>query len=270
MSRIKLKEYCDRNSISYNTGYRWFKEGKLPVKAFQLETGTILVEDELDSAGRAEQPMSGNTQEVISSIVKKTIELSVSNATISDFAAYVLTNFCLTPINKPKDIKVKPEPEDIQTYYSNMIKKTKQPYLPILTTDNSPILSELESELANADFFKKDDNVISKLEREYTGFFKKEAVDPKLADDRDLSVEHMKDLLNKGKKLQDSLRPRIEKLSKPKSHFSLSRDGKQLKYSSIEEAGATGSFKPTEKEVKTATIITADGYTCSDGYVDGS
>ena len=44
---IKLKKWCDLHSVSYTTGYNWFKQGKLPVKAIQNpDTGTIMVEED--------------------------------------------------------------------------------------------------------------------------------------------------------------------------------------------------------------------------------
>jgi len=44
---MKLSEWARKNNISYKTAWRWFHKGQLPVRAKQLETGTILVfEDE--------------------------------------------------------------------------------------------------------------------------------------------------------------------------------------------------------------------------------
>lgn len=42
---MKLKEWANMKGISYITAYRWFKANKIP-NAVQLDTGTILVEDE--------------------------------------------------------------------------------------------------------------------------------------------------------------------------------------------------------------------------------
>lgn len=42
--RIKLSQWARENSLSYHSAWRMFNAGKLPVKAVQLETGTILVE----------------------------------------------------------------------------------------------------------------------------------------------------------------------------------------------------------------------------------
>jgi len=43
---MKLSQWAKKQGISYLTALRWFKAGKLPVKAIQLETGTILIEEE--------------------------------------------------------------------------------------------------------------------------------------------------------------------------------------------------------------------------------
>ena len=41
---VKLSTWAKSRGISYRTAWNWFKDGKLPGKAFQTETGTILVE----------------------------------------------------------------------------------------------------------------------------------------------------------------------------------------------------------------------------------
>lgn len=42
---MKLKDWAKRQGICYMTAYRWFKAGKMPCKAYQTETGTIIVEE---------------------------------------------------------------------------------------------------------------------------------------------------------------------------------------------------------------------------------
>lgn len=42
--RKKLSKWAKENDVTYVTAFNWFKAGKLPVKAIQTETGTILVE----------------------------------------------------------------------------------------------------------------------------------------------------------------------------------------------------------------------------------
>ena len=88
MSKIKLNEYCKKNSISYITGYRWFKAGQIP-GAYQTDSGTILVED---SSSDNVNNYDAN-RDAISLFLKKTVEFSKSNSTIEDFAAFIISNF---------------------------------------------------------------------------------------------------------------------------------------------------------------------------------
>lgn len=46
---VKLSEYARRNSISYHTAWRHFRDGKIP-SARQLPTGTVVVDDEQTEA----------------------------------------------------------------------------------------------------------------------------------------------------------------------------------------------------------------------------
>ena len=43
---MKLSQWAKNNGLSYKTAYNLFKQQKLPCKSIQLQTGTILVEDE--------------------------------------------------------------------------------------------------------------------------------------------------------------------------------------------------------------------------------
>ena len=42
---MKLSQWAKEQGISYRTAWRWFREGKLPVAADQMATGTILVKE---------------------------------------------------------------------------------------------------------------------------------------------------------------------------------------------------------------------------------
>lgn len=42
---MKLVVWAKKNGLSYKTAYRLFKSGKLPLPAYQLPTGTIIVEN---------------------------------------------------------------------------------------------------------------------------------------------------------------------------------------------------------------------------------
>ncbi|MEW6080943.1 MAG: IS607 family transposase, partial [Bacillota bacterium] len=41
---MKLSEWAKQNGVRYQTAWRWFKAGILPVPATRLPTGTILVD----------------------------------------------------------------------------------------------------------------------------------------------------------------------------------------------------------------------------------
>ena len=44
---MKLSTWAKSQGISYKTAWRWFKEGRLPVVADQMKTGTILIKEEI-------------------------------------------------------------------------------------------------------------------------------------------------------------------------------------------------------------------------------
>ena len=50
---MKLSEWAARNGVHYQTAWRWWKQGTLPVPARQLASGTILVEVLVSPLGRA-------------------------------------------------------------------------------------------------------------------------------------------------------------------------------------------------------------------------
>jgi len=43
---MKLSVWAKKQGISYQTAFNWFKAGKLPAKAIQTKTGTILIQDQ--------------------------------------------------------------------------------------------------------------------------------------------------------------------------------------------------------------------------------
>jgi hypothetical protein len=43
ISVVKLREWAAREGVHYQTAWRWWRDGKLPVSARQTSTGTILV-----------------------------------------------------------------------------------------------------------------------------------------------------------------------------------------------------------------------------------
>lgn len=44
---MKLSQWAKEQRIHYNTAYRWYHTGILPVKAYQMPTGTIIVEEDV-------------------------------------------------------------------------------------------------------------------------------------------------------------------------------------------------------------------------------
>lgn len=127
---MKLKDWADKQGIAYITAYRWFKDGTLPVKAYQTESGTIIVQDESETS---EKPMASNNQQssdIMSLFLKKTVEYSKNNASVEDFAAYILSNFSLklnSGPDAPKYSKVKPKAEDIQKHFQQFLHKGEKP-----------------------------------------------------------------------------------------------------------------------------------------------
>ena len=91
MTKIKLKEWADRHNLSYLTANRHFHAGMIP-GAVQLDSGTILVEDDSPEQFMAANPNSGDA---MSLFLKKTVEYSKNNSTVEDFAAFIISNFQL-------------------------------------------------------------------------------------------------------------------------------------------------------------------------------
>jgi hypothetical protein len=116
---MKLKEWADKHKLSYLTANRQFHAGLIP-NAFQMASGTILVDDEY-----WEQDMASNTSgDAISLFLKKTVEFSKNNSTVEDFAAYIISNFQLKLNNStetPRYSRNKPQPEDVQNHFKQFL-----------------------------------------------------------------------------------------------------------------------------------------------------
>jgi hypothetical protein len=143
---MKLKEWAEKTGVKYLTAYRWFKDGKMPVKSYQTESGTIIVEDPEFS----EQPMTTNVinnmnNDVMSIFLKKTVEFSKNNSTVEDFAAYIISNFNLqlptTVDTTPKYSRVRPNPEEVQKHFQQFIKKGTKP-VPHISDDSELIAKD--------------------------------------------------------------------------------------------------------------------------------
>ena len=120
MSRIKLKEWADRNNLSYITANRHFHAGLIP-GAVQLDSGTILVEDD-----SLEQDMAANSSanDAMSLFLKKTVEFSKNNSSVEDFAAFVISNFQLklnTVPDGPRYSRNKPKADEVQKHFQQFL-----------------------------------------------------------------------------------------------------------------------------------------------------
>lgn len=121
---MKLKDWADKQGIAYLTAWRWFKAGDPRLSnAYQSDSGTIIVPEDADTM---EQPMgTTQTNDVMSAVLKKTVELSKSNASVEDFAAWILSNYSLKPNHQfdgPKYSRNKPKSEEVQKHFQQFIK----------------------------------------------------------------------------------------------------------------------------------------------------
>jgi hypothetical protein len=124
MTKIKLKDWADKNGLSYLTANRHFHAGMIP-GAVQLDSGTILVEDE-----SPEQNMAGSSSnDAMSLFIKKTVEYSKNNSTIEDFAAFIVATFQLKlqgATESPRYSKNRPKPEDVQKHFQQFLPDQKE------------------------------------------------------------------------------------------------------------------------------------------------
>ena len=120
---MKLKDWADKQGISYLTAWRWFKAGDPRlVNAYQSDSGTIIVPDEPDFL----EPSMNSVQDsdIMAVILKKTVEFSKNQYPVEDFAAWILSNFTLKlkVIEGPKYSKQKPKSEDVQKHFQQFLK----------------------------------------------------------------------------------------------------------------------------------------------------
>ncbi len=126
MKTVKLSEWCANTGVSYLTAWRWFKNEKMPVHAYQTKSGTILVDVD-DESYISEDTMvnvSRQSNDALSLILKKTIELSKNNSPVEDLTTYILENFTFklaSDIESTKKSK-KEVAEGVKAYYKNLIK----------------------------------------------------------------------------------------------------------------------------------------------------
>ncbi len=276
---MKLADWAEKQGIAYLTAYRWFKANKLPVKAYQSESGTIIVQD--DAEVLSEPLVSENTMnnDAMSLFLKKTVEFSKNNAPIEDFAAYILSTFILQvnygPQN-PKYSKNKPKSEDIQNHFKKFISKVEKPKANIFVPNQesmddliaqSDLLAkeELVSEINNIraeDSFSEEVNELSEIV-EIKDLFKSlsTAVDINAPRVSSIPVTSYNDLDAAGLIVRSNLTPQhhtdttlfssAQACTSLLNDISYSTNGIPLTSSiiSFDGKGSTGSFVPTEKEL---------------------
>lgn len=158
---MKLKDWAKKEGISYQTAYRWFKAGDLPVKAYQSESGTIIVQD--DGGSAPENTMNKATvsdSDAMSVFLKKTVEFSAANSTIADFAAYIIANFQLkinpsAPDMSLKYSKNKPSQNEVNKHFQQFI-QPKKPINKMALLDSLPENTESLKEVVENDPELKD------------------------------------------------------------------------------------------------------------------
>ena len=158
---MKLADWARKQGIAYLTAYRWFKDGKLPVKAYQSDSGTIIVDDDDTSEQPMSNPIGNQSSDIFTHILKKVVEFRNNNATIEDFAGYVLSNFSLklnTGTDSPRYSKNKPKEEDIQRHFKQFIPKREKPKPNMFVTEEDK-LNEL---------VEYDENTFKQSTRDYS------------------------------------------------------------------------------------------------------
>jgi len=120
---MKLKDWAEKQGISYLTAWRWFKAGDPRLKdAYQSDSGTIIVPDEADSL----EPSMNSIQDsdIMAVILKKTVEFSRNQYPVEDFAAWILSNFTLKikGAEGPRYSRQKPKPEEVQKHFQQFLK----------------------------------------------------------------------------------------------------------------------------------------------------
>jgi hypothetical protein len=145
---MKLKDWAEKQGISYLTAWRWFK-AKDPrfVNAYQSDSGTIIVPEDSDILESS--MITPQSNDVMSIVLKKTVELSKNNASIEDFAAWILSNFNLKPniVNEtPRYSRTKPKSEEVQKHFQQFLKpKGEKPKTNMFLTSDPEALNNLVS-----------------------------------------------------------------------------------------------------------------------------
>ncbi len=194
---MKLKDWAKKTGVTYLTAYKWFKSGTLPVKAHQTETGTILVQD---NSNELEWKMTGSqNNDVISLVLKKTIELSKNNSPVEDLTSWVLSNFSLRPLAFKDDPTIREE--IIKDNYKEMLSPKypkPEPKMFIIDPDNCESLNSLidKDDLSAEEFLKigKEINVPANIKtNDNIDIIEREIIRNVPVYDKTNSVSYLKD-----------------------------------------------------------------------------
>lgn len=79
---MKLVDWAEKRGIAYMTAWRWFKNGKMPVRTIQTPSGMILVEDENRAGIRTQSKSTAIYARVSSHDQKKDLDGQVARMSI--------------------------------------------------------------------------------------------------------------------------------------------------------------------------------------------
>lgn len=265
---MKLSDWAKKQGISYLTAYRWFKDGKLPIKAYQSDSGTIIVQDESENL---ENLMVGCTtsnqsNDIMSLFLKKTVEFSKNNATVEDFAAYILSNFSLklnASLDYPKYSRNKPKPEEIQKHFQQFLKpKGEKPKPNMLIADREVFdklaeQSEQSDSLATQEIVEQfcklpnvSDNSQSALVIQPTDDLLKGFNAAFATTSNENLASTIKSYNNIG---AESIVNRIEPTQQPINYTNSINNAFGSSSIPVNLIPSTGAFKPTQKELESVT-----------------
>lgn len=151
---MKLSDWAKEQGIAYLTAYRWFKAGKLPVKAYQTESGTIIVKEENDQNTAIKKIndnfKSFNEDEI--EFIKKTIEFSQKNCSLSDFAVFILKNFEIISKGKNKNNN----DEHFKSIFYNLVPKNLENLVKLFEDRKEEVSNLTEDQLKEVNRIKKE------------------------------------------------------------------------------------------------------------------
>jgi hypothetical protein len=97
---MKLKDWAVKTGIDYQTAYRWFKDNKLPVRAYQSKSGSIIVDEE----NIMPQEKKETSSEVVSKLIHTAMEYTKNKSSILDYMGWITDEFILEA--KPSKVLV--------------------------------------------------------------------------------------------------------------------------------------------------------------------